>query len=96
MIPMQTGRTEVLTTSLTQVRSEDFSPQKFDTSPGALSTPATSSQTTTVAPQTDIPLEKDAVRPNLRWEIKKLCDRTTINGQPVISSISQYSSFYSK
>ncbi|MCY7383213.1 MAG: hypothetical protein LH628_11640 [Microcoleus sp. CAN_BIN18] len=89
MIPMQTGRTEVLTTSLTQVRSEDFSPQKFDT---GRATPDTAS----VAPQTDIRLEKDAVGPNLRWEIKKLCDRTTIDGQPVISSFSQYSSFYSK
>ncbi|WP_293146566.1 MULTISPECIES: hypothetical protein [unclassified Microcoleus] len=87
--PISWGRTEVLTTKRTQVRSEDFSPQKFDI---GRATP----DTTTVAPQTDIRLEKDAVRPDSRLEIKKLCDRSAIDGQRVISSFSQYSSFYSK
>jgi len=68
---------------------KDFSPQKFDS---GRATPDTAS----VASQTDIRLQKDAVRPDLRWEIKKLCDRSTIDGQRVISSVCQYSSFYSK
>ncbi|MEG4251588.1 hypothetical protein QUB37_10200 [Microcoleus sp. AT3-A2] len=35
-------------------------------------------------------------RADARFEIKKLCDRSAIGGQRVISSVSQYSSFYSK
>ncbi|MEG4284312.1 hypothetical protein QUB68_14385 [Microcoleus sp. A006_D1] len=83
------GRTEVLTTNRTQVRSFGLQSSKIRS---GRATP----DTTTVAPQTDIRLQKDAVRPDLRLEIKKLCDRTTIDGQRVISSFSQYSSFYSK
>ncbi|MEG3860493.1 hypothetical protein [Microcoleus sp. herbarium12] len=51
--------------------------------------------TASIAPQTDIRLQKDLPRPDLRSEIKKMCDRTS-DGQRVISSFSQYSSFYSK
>ncbi|MEG4347031.1 hypothetical protein QUB70_27680 [Microcoleus sp. A003_D6] len=46
----------------------------------------------------DIRLEKASIARirDLRFEIKKLCDRSAIGGQRVISSVSQYSSFYSK
>ena len=56
------------------------------------------SGTASVAPQTDIRLEKASIARmrDSRFEIKKLRDRTAIDRQQVISSVSQYSSFYSK
>ncbi|MCC3417111.1 MAG: hypothetical protein JGK12_15330 [Microcoleus sp. PH2017_01_SCD_O_A] len=46
--------------------------------------------TASIAPQTDIRLQKDLLRPDSRFEIKKLCDRSAIDGQRVISSFSQF------
>ncbi|WP_333289298.1 hypothetical protein [Microcoleus sp. D2_18a_B4] len=47
-------------------------------------------------PYNQHPAGKILDRADVRFEIKKLCDRSAIGGQRVISSVSQYSSFYSK
>ncbi|MEG4853104.1 hypothetical protein QUB10_19725 [Microcoleus sp. B5-D4] len=58
----------------------------------------TSPDIASIAPTTSIRLEKTSI-PRMRdgkFEMKNLCDRSAIGGQRVISSVSQYSSFYSK